>query len=438
MSEKIFSSFENKQETVSNVLDAELYERFREACFEDYEYLEGDKAVREQQKRSFFDNEVVNPKLDYPHLETFDFDGRESALLQLKEDALNHGDPVVSQAYRWRINEQIAQLRMLRASQVGNDRRFGRYSRYIYGAPVQEIFEYDLKKVKKIVEDARVSGDEERVQAAEWLCEHLTFGNEQNVRTETFPKKEKDTTENLGVDEVIALFEKSITELNLSGWKVVVDGNRKTVSASQEHKTVFLPQDISRTKRKIEALIAHELGTHALRRERGERSKLRLLGLGLDRYTKGEEGVATYEQHKVEGADEYAGFLGHFGGSLAHGLDGTKRDFREVFEVLKHYNIARLKSVSGEDRIKEAQEQSWGTCVRTFRGTTCASAGTAFTKDIIYREGNIGVYDVVNTNEREAHRFMVGKYDPTNERHIWILDQLGITEEDIETLENGE
>lgn len=29
---------------------------------------------------------------------------------------------------------------------------------------------------------------------------------------------------------------------------------------------------------------------------------------------------------------------------------------------------------------------------------------------------------------------MVGKYDPTNPCHIWILDQLGITDGDLERL----
>ena len=101
-------------------------------------------------------------------------------------------------------------------------------------------------------------------------------------------KKEKDTTEKLNAEQILELFEQAIATLQLTDWKVVTDENRRTVSASQEQKTVYLPKDISRTKQKVESLIAHELGTHAQRREHGERSKLRLLGLGLDRYVKGE------------------------------------------------------------------------------------------------------------------------------------------------------
>lgn len=30
---------------------------------------------------------------------------------------------------------------------------------------------------------------------------------------------------------------------------------------------------------------------------------------------------------------------------------------------------------------------------------------------------------------------MIGKYDPGNSRHIWIIEQLGISENDLESLE---
>jgi hypothetical protein len=56
------------------------------------------------------------------------------------------------------------------------------------------------------------------------------------------------------------------------------------------------------------------------------------------------------------------------------------------------------------------------------------------TRDIVYREGNIGVWRVVKNNPEEERRFSVGKYDPANPRHIWILEQLGISDEDLDNL----
>ena len=41
------------------------------------------------------------------------------------------------------------------------------------------------------------------------------------------------------------------------------------------------------------------------------------------------------------------------------------------------------------------------------------------------------MWQVIRENPDEMLRFSVGKYDPANPRHIWILDTLGITEEDL-------
>jgi hypothetical protein len=72
--------------------------------------------------------------------------------------------------------------------------------------------------------------------------------------------------------------------------------------------------------------------------------------------------------------------------------------------------------------------------VRTFRGSDCKTAGACFTKDIIYREGNMGVWDLVKTNPEEMKQFNIGKYDPTNKRHMWVLAKLGITDSDLASL----
>jgi len=85
--------------------------------------------------------------------------------------------------------------------------------------------------------------------------------------------------------------------------------------------------------------------------------------------------------------------------------------------------------------LASAQNEAYNDCVRIFHGTSCKNPGNCLTKDIVYREGNIGVWNVVKNNPEEIKRFSVGKYDPTNPRHIWILEQLGITDEDLADLE---
>lgn len=174
-------------------LDVRLYEKFERLNFDDYEYLAGDKEKREEAKKAFLSNEVENPTLDYPKLESFDFEERERQFLELKQEALRHENPVVAQVYRWRINESLAQLRMLKATKEGNDKRFSRYSHFVYGKPSSSVFEeYDKATIFRGVEDALSSGDEQRSFAGNTLQGMVdlasTSENDHRART-PFPEK---------------------------------------------------------------------------------------------------------------------------------------------------------------------------------------------------------------------------------------------------------
>ena len=88
----------------------------------------------------------------------------------------------------------------------------------------------------------------------------------------------------------------------------------------------------------------------------------------------------------------------------------------------------------GKD-VEKASSLAWNLCMRTFRGTTGRTPGACFSKDIAYREGNIGIHTLISKGDPEQARFLTGKYDPTNPRHIWILDQFNITEKDLEKMD---
>ena len=130
----------------------------------------------------------------------------------------------------------------------------------------------------------------------------------------------------------------------------------------------------------------------------------------------------------------------HLAISLAKGLDGKPRDFRQVYDIMrKYYLVDELaKGKATEAAQQEAADQAWIRSVRTFRGTDCKTPGAALTKDIIYREGNMGVWELICTKPEEMKRFSIGKYDPANNRHLWVLTELGISDQDLEELEKEE
>lgn len=419
-------------------LDDAWYGHFQEiAAFQDYEYLNGDKKFREEQKEKFLLGEVENPQLDYPALETFDFSGKEIALLNLKKNILeSESNEVVLQLYRWRINEKLAELRMLRASKNGDDKKFLRYSKFIYGQPEKEIYTYTISQIKKVINtklfhtNPEISASAARLNAK--LFETL-MDNETSIDPKSFnlpQKKSLRQEEEFPAEAIKKAFEESLVNYDILGWNVVIDTTSNTaINVNQEKKEIFIPQNRLLKKTNLKALIEHEIGTHVLRREKGETSKLKLLGLGLDRYVRGEEGVATFKQQAVEGASEFAGLDMHFTIALALGVDGKKRNFRQVFEILQDFYFLK------NNAIESAKKSAWNMCIRAFRGTSCKTPGACFTKDIVYREGNIGIWSLSKEGSPELGRISVGKYDPLNPRHIWILNQLNITESDLEALD---
>lgn len=442
-------SFEFNQSSITErkePLDDKWYERFS-ACgsFADYEYLVGEKEARDNQKKDFIAGKCENPTLDYPDLEKMDFAQKEQDLLQLKKDILEQeANEVVKQIYRWKINEKIAELRMLKETKSGNDRRFLRYSKFIYGKPEKEVFDYTMNQIRKTIEKKTEDSNENVRNAAQRLLSELS-GSFQGEQPSIAELKDfmKETSKSgtfadteYGDEEIKVAFEQALERYKLSGWNVIVGGKGTAISVSQEKKNVNIPSGRKMKEEQLRALIEHEIGTHVLRRENGERTQLKLLGLGLDRYLKGEEGIATFEEQKLLGANEFAGLDGHLAISLAVGMDGKKRDFRKVYEILKDYYFINSKKEESE-AIISAANSAWNRCIRTFRGTTCKTLGVCLTRDIVYREGNIGVWDIVKSKPEEAKRFAIGKYDPSNPRHIWILEQLGINDEDLEQLQDS-
>jgi hypothetical protein len=443
----------------SEPLDKSWYPRFKEiGSFQAYEYFDGDKTLREEERKKFLNGDIENPTLDYPKIDPTRLEEDEATLLQLKEDILTaEPNETVKQVYRWRLNEKIAELRMLKATQAGDMRKFSKYSEFVYGKPSAEIFNYTIQSLRDFVAKQLSSIDPNIQKAAKELNKLLPTNVPRSEISELPKDKEvarvreqtlkesggllniEAKTEQYTATEIRDIFQGALNTLQGEGWDVVIDTSSKSgISVDQEHKTINIPESRQLAFEKLRTLVAHEVGTHVARRLNGERSKLQLLGLGLDRYEKGEEGIATMREQslKDERIEDFAGSEGHLAISMAMGLDGTPRDFREVYEIMEKYFYLKALSVGGEpdEALKLAQTSAWNRTVRTYRGTNCRSKGVCFTKDIVYREGNIGVWEVVRENPDELVRFSVGKYDPANTRHIWILDKLGISEKDLEEL----
>ena len=451
-------NFERAPQLSGEALDRKWYERFIEiGKFEAFDYLSGDELIRKEERRQFEMGENRNPTLDYPRVEFDDFDKKDQELLALKQEILDsEKNEIVKQAWRWKLNEKIAEARMLKAVAKGDARRFSRYSEFVYGKPSLAVFAYTVASLKNEMRVMAGADNSDLAEAARELDLVLPDGLPKAevavLPTEETVSEAHDLTVGqlgglikidglegeLGAGDIKQTFEEALKGLKAEGWQVVITPNKTAISVIQESSTVAVPETRKLLVEKLKQLVMHEIGTHVARRLNGERSKLMLLGLGLDRYDSGEEGIATMrEQAFVGEVKDYAGLVGHLSISLAKGLDGQPRDFRGVYDIMcKYYLISSLKEGKAkEEATVAAANKAWSTCVRTFRGSDCETPGACFTKDIVYREGNIGIWEVLRINPSEARRFNIGKYDPNNNRHVWVLDQLAISDQDLKDLD---
>jgi hypothetical protein len=442
---KAMERMKTEQAKAPEKFDAEWYPRFEEVVFEDYEKLTGNKENRAAEKNRFLAGETRNPTLDYPELETFDAAKREAALLSLKEDILEQeSNEAVKKLYRAKINESLATIRMLQATKAGDDSRFSRYADFIYGKPEAGDVEYVVDHVKRLIESHRDSQDQAKREAAQRLSEifqGLSSDPGKGADRSILPKGQDMPGKLESVDEAVKVFESALKEIDAVDWSVVVDTKTgiSNFSVSQEYKIVNIPseeklraRDIS--KKKLQGLVEHEIKTHVARRVNGERSRLQLLGLGLDRYLKAEEGIATFAEQKVTGAEEFAGIPRLLSVAVAKGLTGEKMDFRATHSIMSDY---RLLSSSKEGMtLEEAAAQAYDDCVRIFRGSTCETPGAVFPKDMAYFS-NRAIWTLVSENSDVVETFTIGKYDPNNDGHVALLTQLGILDEDLERLEKG-
>jgi len=486
------------------VLDQKWYARFEAlAAFQAHEFFEDKKQVREAAKKSFLSNKDQNPELSYPDIDLQELDEKEKQLKALKKEIFDEeNNQVVKIAYQWKINEKIAEIRLLKNAvpQIGGAvneaiesgvsrekrmRRFQKYAEFIYGNPSPQIMAHTLEESAAEIEKAKASGNQALILAAQKLEASLpktpvlaeaeslpelpqaalvekvagytrerlkalmgksSDGEAEGAYNQVFQDSKQGVK--YSSETVQGIFQAVLEELEADGWRAVVNTKSGSTifSIDQGEKIAKIPNKEASAQRVME-LVAHEIGVHLQRRLNGEKSKLQLLGLGLDRYIRGDEGFASALEDSIKRKitnpetgklKAYFGLDRHLAISLAVGTDGEPRDFKVVFGIMEnYYYFQQILAGKKEDEAKEtAENMAWNICVRVFRGTDCKTPGVCFTKDMLYTEGNIDMWRFIG--QRHEDRFVVemgqlesGKYDAANARHLWVMMRLGILEGDL-------
>lgn len=302
----------------------------------------------------------------------------------------------------------------------------------LYGAPKDAFFAHVVSRVRDVLARPYVRASQAAHRRLDTLFSRIVSLPD-SVEALSLPIQEGMGSTSADAKMARAIFDAVLAKYGIHGWNISCGGKerRQHFVVNAHQRIIYIPDDEALAARKspltelgIRALAEHEIGVHVRRSCEAEKQPLMLLRIGLAGYLRGEEGLASYVQQKIEGGSEYSGFDRYLAASLAIGIDGVPRDFRSVYSIMRDYYVLTLSDT--EARVSSACEAAWQTCMRIFRGSTGEGAGTILTRDIVYLEGNIGIHNLLKKTPHVYDSLFIGKFDPLNSSHVSALTGLGI------------
>jgi hypothetical protein len=444
---------ENSEAKIDSYWYAKLSEILKD--FENQDFSKIPKEKEALLRKNFEENGQI-PDLTPDNFNPDQLRELDKKLREFRKELLTTEErPEIRLPYLWRVNISIARCGLFTAAMEDDMLKYKRYVEFIYGRPDLKVFNYTLEKLHSELDESINSESEALRTAALELKQSIPLPNE-NIETVKHPStkeflsiKEKIAEEfgelmekineekEYNSDETKEIFQTVFLELGYTDWKTEIDDSKKFIAIRPKSKKLLIPQKLKRKGKEIKRLIAHEIFGHAKRRELSEKSPFELMK-EMDRYVVGEEAVTVLkEQSLEEKLSSFSDHPNHLAIGLVYGLDGTKRNFADIYQILlKYYTYSNIKN--GEDP-KKAIDTAWDRTCRYFKGTDGKTEGLCYTKDIVYREGNAGLWQLLKKHPELLTMTELGKWDINNPTHWWALLANGIIKpEDMKYLESVE
>jgi hypothetical protein len=396
------------------------------------------------------------------HLDTQSLSDTVARLKQWKADLL-HKDiaPDIKQAYRWKINEDIANAYMILAAEKGDMAAFERWNTFIYGEADEDLYrgaiDWVANDADKLADDATQTEDVHdaaiAVQSALegmrgyreiLLPESETFDA---VRADHFKKETGfyalllagiDIPESGRVTRATGhgMVQQMLTNID-SGYGIK-DAAGTAWGVLHRQEMVSEPKQYDMTWERFIGLPGgHEVATHIGEAVNGKRGPLGIARIGLDRAEQGGEGRALIREQVVyENVQQFTELprwkdilLRTIAIDYACGVgEETTHTASEVYALISAIETMYQLSANPDDpqaALKKAETRTDTLVLRVLKGTD--GTGGAYRKDDVYLKGNVASWLTADVYGPESVSLGdVGKYDISNPRHIAFLQNHGL------------
>lgn len=208
---------------------------------------------------------------------------------------------------------------------------------------------------------------------------------------ELIPEKDDDR---YSAEEIFGVFENILKDFENDGfsefnveWK-----DSGAIAVSAKDKKIFIPKNRKPvSKKELEGLVVHEIGTHYMRAQMGEIYNNQALRTGLDGYMNTEEGVARAMEMAVKGDYQEAGVQHYLTAGFAY---FNNMSFRKAFETNWRMGILDGKNNFSEENIDKKRQIAYKNTQRIFRGTD----ELPWFKDLSYFNGGQETWKYIEEN----------------------------------------
>jgi hypothetical protein len=428
---------------------------------------------RQAARDEFIEHGVDWPELNFPMLNAEDLKSAERSLTTLLMDII--ADPDTEGAVKDVAYEQIAlklaevyrHLEVIRGlgsiavskRELSRDRA-GSMTMEIFGEPQKDVFDQLIAEERRANLEQLNSSDSVIAQAAR---DYLALTGDVEVSTEVGESFELETQtgevvlEDLkeifpGLDEFLdqaieqpvspedslAYFDQvlSIAGLTEKGWKTELSEGRAVGTDSTTKRILVGGNRAAFSPTAMKGVPIHEAIVHALRHQNAIEQEEPLKRRALPGNLRMEEGLGTSLEQIVTGERRVAGKSYYISLGLQLNLDHpgeSKRDFHQTHEIMWRRLLLERKNGSTKEtteaEVRKAKEDAYQTVIRTTRGNSLDA------RDISYFEGGRKANKWLNEiaelpkegRQKKLRWVLSGKFDPTNEIHAKLFDEVGET-----------